>query len=191
MKKIRIASYLAVGLTFCVATVVMPIFSAPPAFVALNIVGITLVSYGLGPVAGAAFGAFTHVALNSFGMGSGIIGFIVLTRLLEGFLPGAVDKMFTRREHGGWLSPLLGALLLTALIKPTSTSLAWLLSSYAADTPFLSYLSEEMQYFFNNRYKDTLAAYVFSCMVGWIAARGLDTLLKHCTAEKSQMHGGE
>ena len=169
MEKVRIAACLFTGLALWAVTVALPVFAAPPPFIALNVAGTMLVAYGLGPLAGALFGAFTHVALNSVGMGSGIIGFVALTRCVEGCIPALLDRPF-RAVSLAWLSPFAGALALAALVKPLGTALSWLLSPYAGDSAFWSWFGEDMRFFMTHGLRSALAAYVFSCLVGWAGA---------------------
>ena len=171
MKTRHVVCCLVAGFTLCAGTAILPLVSAPPAFLALNMAGIALVSYGVGPLAGGLFGAVTHLASNSFGMGSGVIGYILLTRLVEGVLPGAIDTFFRFRPRFAWFSPLVGAAALTLLIKPLSTILAWMCSPYAGNSPFFPWIVEDMHVFFTQALPGSLAAFTFSCLVGWAGAR--------------------
>ena len=177
LRSLRVACYLLVALLLCGITVAWPMFAAPLPFLAVNVAGTALVSYGLGPWAGGAFGAFTHAALNGPGMGSGIIGYVLLVRFAEGALPGALDRLL---KHAGvfWnvLSPCVGALALTVSIKPLSTALAWLLSPYAGSEAFLPWFSADMRHYLESGLGNTGAAYALSCGLGWGAARALDRI---------------
>lgn len=116
-----------------VGTNIAPIFFSLPKWIYLNIVGTFLMSYSFGPIIGVIYAGLLNLVLNSIGMGSGVIIYVLLTQIVEAGLIGLLKI----KSMNKIANILLIGFVLSIVIKPVSIV-------------FYSVFNGEMDGFINN-----------------------------------------
>ena len=114
IKRGQIITILLISIILSVSTHILPIFLQPPKWILLNIAGMFLVSYALGPVYGIMYAGVLNAVLSSIGMGSGIVIYALVTQMIEAGLIGVLR--FKRIK--GFLNVTLISFVLSVVIKP-------------------------------------------------------------------------
>lgn len=165
----RLAALLTLCVLLSVSTALLPMVSAAPRWITSNIAATALAAFAFGPWGGGLFAAVHTVAANQIGMGSGVIGYVLVAKALEGILIGLAAR-WTRVPE--LLRPVLAAGVLTVFMKPVSLLLAYYLGGYPMP-PLLPWLQSEWGPMLS-ALPTACVGYAFSCLTGYM-------LCKMCT----------
>ncbi|MCF4151488.1 hypothetical protein L2W58_06700 [Dethiosulfovibrio sp. F2B] len=153
--------FLSASLT--VLTVLGPIFFSFPVFINVNISGTALFSIALGPLAGAIWAIFLNLISSTFRMGNGIIGYLVVSKAIEAAFIGCLLK----DKSKSWWAPFICAMVLAAVQKPISSTLAYFFGGFSISIGYWSWLSDEMAFYLSGPIVTSFFSYMFSCYLAY------------------------
>ncbi|MCT4596041.1 MAG: hypothetical protein N4A57_17475 [Anaeromicrobium sp.] len=171
IRKKYIAAILFISVTLSVATNIAPIFFSLPKWIYLNIVGTFLISYSFGPIIGGIYAGLLNLGLNSVGMGSGIIIYVLLTQIVEAGLIG----LLRIKRMQGVLNTLLIGFLLSIVIKPVSITFYNVFNGEMDG--FMNNLSSMYFQYYKTGFTSNLVTYLISAITAYAIYEGINKFI--------------
>lgn len=165
---IRAITVLALAAIISAVTAVLPIFMAVGKIIYTNIVPVILVSMTLGPLVGALYAAAASFVLNSIGMGSGVLPYVLTFQVIEAAVIGLV-----------WCGKPLSAVRFFAfvlcaafLLKPLSYLIFYLFNKdMLGGAGCIEYMTGIIGSYLRHGWSDTLSIYASGILCGCLLRR--------------------
>ncbi len=168
VKIMRAISAVFLAAIISAATAVLPMVASVGKVVYANIVSVILAGMELGPVGGAAYAVLAGFVLNSVGMGSGVLPYVLIFQIIEAALIGIVwhGKKLTAMRFFAFI---FGAAF---FLKPVSYLLFYIFNQQIiGDTGCFQYVDECYAGFMRHGWGDTLAIYASGILCGCLLRR--------------------
>lgn len=162
---------------------ILPIYFAVPKVVYANAVPTILVSMSFGPIAGAGYAILASVVLNSIGVSSGTILYVLLFQILEAVVIGAA--WYKKKMH--LVRYILMVVLMTFLLKPFSYLFYYMFNRASlGDRTLMGYLVEMYKNYLNLGWKDTMLLYATGILAAYVLMRGINIITKREEGEEKK-----
>lgn len=146
-------------------------FLGLPRWIYINISGTFLVAYAFGPIAGMSYAGLLNLALNSIGMGSGVIIHVLLIQMFEAGLIGLLQM----KRMQGAINILLIGLVLSIAVKPISIIFYSLF--HAETSGFISNLVKIYVEYMKTGFISNLIKYLISGIIAYTIYEGINRFI--------------
>lgn len=177
----RAAAVFIISSVISTITALLPIFFSVGKVVYANIVPTTLAAIELGPVGGALYALLAGFVLNSIGMGSGVLAYVMIFQVIEAIMIGFVwhgKKMTATR----FFAFAMGAAF---ILKPLSYALFYIFNIFnrqiMGETGPLEYMAKCYAGYLKGGWRDTLSIYATSVICAWLMGRLLSFIFEKHT----------